>query len=151
MFLRRYAEEDRALTLALESDPRVMAHLGGPGSAVDADQVHAERLAGDLYFTIVVAEKPIGVIAVFRSDQELDELGVLMLPAYQARGLAGQAFRLILPHVRERGISRLHGFITDGNKASTAAATRVGFVPVGVRDLDYRGSTLRCVHLVLEV
>jgi RimJ/RimL family protein N-acetyltransferase len=151
MFLRPYAEEDRALTAALESDPRVMAHLGGPGSASDADQVHAERLAGELYFTIMVADQPIGVIAVFRSDQQVYELGVLLLPEHQARGLAERAFRLILPHVRARGITHLHGFITDTNTVSAAAAMRVGFVPIGERDLHYRGATLRCVHLVLQV
>jgi RimJ/RimL family protein N-acetyltransferase len=151
MHLRRYAEEDRALTAALESDPRVMAHLGGPGSTADADQVHAERLAGELFFTIMMAGQPIGVIAVFRSDQQVYELGVLLLPEHQARGLAERAFRLILPHVRERGISHLHGFIADSNTASAAAAMRVGFVPVGERDLHYRGKTLRYVHLVLQV
>ena len=148
MELRRYAEPDRALTAALESDPRVMAHLGGPGD--DADDLHEERLAGDLYFTIVLDE-PVGVIAAWRSDQDVYELGVLIKPEHQARGLAEQAIGLLLPHLRERGIDKLHAFITVTNKPSHAVAERVGFRRAGERDLDYRGHPLRCVHWILDV
>jgi hypothetical protein len=196
MRLRPYQAGDRALTVSLETDPRVMEHLGGPTTLAEAEGVHRERLAGatagELFFTVLPdppaaadpdpgsgpdsssgpdsgtdsgsgpepgsssatpepGVEPIGVVAVWLSDQDLYELGVMFKPEHQARGLAEQAIQAVLPHLRTRGIALLHAFIPESNRPSHAVAMRVGFERHGERELDFHGRKLLCVHWILKV
>jgi hypothetical protein len=47
MELRAYADADLALTEALETDPGVMAQLGGPIPPARLPEIHRRRLGGD--------------------------------------------------------------------------------------------------------
>jgi RimJ/RimL family protein N-acetyltransferase len=157
MEIRPYGEADRQLTLALESDPDVVGHLGGPVDQDAAERVHAKRLAsvasGDLIYTIVPdgGSEPVGIIAIWRSEWDarpVYELGAMLLPRYQARGVAGRAFELLLPLAVERGVSELHSFPGVSNRPSNAILRKLGFRRREDCDLDYEGRPLRCAHWV---
>jgi RimJ/RimL family protein N-acetyltransferase len=160
MRLLPYSDVDRALTLALESDPAVMGHLGGVAGAGDAERVHQHRLAavagGDLFYTIVPEGEsdPVGIMAIWRTDWEsvpIYELGVMLVPRFQGRGVAVQAFDLILQRARAEGITRLDSFPAKTNRASNILLGHQGFSWVGDCDLDYEGRPLRCAHWVRDL
>ncbi|MFI5494820.1 GNAT family N-acetyltransferase [Actinoplanes sp. NPDC051859] len=160
MRLRPYAEEDLGLTRRLESDPRVVGELGGVGDDAHAAGVHEKRMAGvaegDLYFAILpdAAEEPVGIIAVWRSEfagEPVFELGAMLVPDHQARGVAAEAFALLLPHLRHGGIGTLHSFPGVTNGPSNAILRKLGFSRGEDCDLDYEGRPLRCAHWTREL
>ncbi|MEV6494993.1 hypothetical protein AB0M20_41190, partial [Actinoplanes sp. NPDC051633] len=96
MELRRYAEPDRQLTLALEADPEVVRHLGGIVDADGAAEVHERRMAavadGDFFYTIIPdgGSEPVGIVAIWRGlweAQPIHELGGMLLSSFHARGI----------------------------------------------------------------
>ncbi|MGA5301882.1 GNAT family N-acetyltransferase [Nucisporomicrobium flavum] len=160
MRLRPYADEDRGLTLRLETDPQVVGHLGGTGDEEHADRVHRRRLAevaaGDLIFTILPEGEaaPVGVIAIWRSEWEsrpIHELGAMLVPGHQARGVAYEAFQQLLPRARDRGVGLLHAFPAVTNGPSNAILRKLGFTRGEDCDLDYEGRPLRCAHWVRDL
>ncbi|MEV8512770.1 GNAT family N-acetyltransferase [Dactylosporangium sp. NPDC051484] len=160
MRLRPYGEEDHWLTEALEGDPEVMRHLGGPAPLGRARQVHERRLAaaGEWYRTILAGphDTPAGVVAVFGTawqGEEIAELGIMLLPGLRQRhGVAVGAIRLLVAEVHASGrVPRLHAFIAPANAAAAAVARRVGFVSGGTVDVDYEGVPIRCEHWALDL
>jgi L-amino acid N-acyltransferase YncA len=146
--LLTYSERDRTLTLALESDPAVVGHLGGVVDEDAAAQVHERRIAavadGDQFCTI----------AIWRSQWEsrqIHELGAMLLPRYQAQGIAGRAFDLLLPRALEAGVGELHSFPAVANGPSNAILHKLGFRRLAECDLDYEGRPLRCVHWLRDL
>ncbi|MER7001995.1 GNAT family protein [Dactylosporangium sp. NPDC000555] len=161
MKLRPYVEEDRWLTEALEGDPEVMRHLGGPAPLGRVRQVHERRVAapaGEWYRTILAGphDTPAGVVAVFGTawqGEAIAELGIMLLPGLgQRHGLAVGAIRLIVAEVRASGlVPRIHAFIGTANAAAAAVARRLGFVSAGPVNVDYEGVPIRCEHWALDL
>jgi len=158
--IRPYGEGDRRLTLALESDPAVMGHLGGTVDAEDAAQVHERRMAavaeGNLFYTIVAdaGAEPAGIVAIWRSEWEsrsIHELGGMLLPRYHARGLMVRAVNQLLPVARHSGVTELHSFPGITNRPSNAVLRKLGFRRLEDCDLDYEGRPLRCAHWVRDL
>jgi RimJ/RimL family protein N-acetyltransferase len=160
MEIRPYGEGDRRLTLALESDPAVMGHLGGTVDADDAAQVHERRMAaiaeGDLFYTIVVGDsaEPAGIVAIWRSEWDsrpVHELGGMLLPRYHAQGLMVRAVNLLLPLAGDSGVTELHSFPGITNRPSNTVLGKLGFRRLDDCDLDYEGRPLRCAHWVRDL
>jgi RimJ/RimL family protein N-acetyltransferase len=160
MGIRPYGEADRELTLALETDPGVMRHLGGVSNPEEAERVHRWRMEaparGDIFVTLVPdgGDAPVGVLGIWRDEvggRTVYELGAMILPGHQAQGLGAQALELVLPQVRTAGITRLDSYPGVENVHSNSVLRRLGFTRVGELDLDYEGRPLRCAHWTLEV
>jgi len=160
MQIRPYGETDRELTVALETDPGVMRHLGGVSSLEVAEQVHRWRMEaparGDIFVTVVPdgADAPVGILGVWRTEidgETVHELGAMILPGQQARGLGAQAWEMLRPRVRAAGITRVDSYPGVENVPSNAVLQRIGFTRLGERDLDYEGRPLRCAHWTMEV
>jgi RimJ/RimL family protein N-acetyltransferase len=158
--LRRYAERDRQLTLALEADPEVVRHLGGVVDAEDAMQVHERRMAavadGDLFYTITPdgGSEPVGIVAVWRGtweSQPIHELGGMLLSTFHARGIMVQAVNLLMPRVLDAGLRELHSFPGVDNRASNAVLAKLGFRRLDDCDLDYEGRPIRCAHWLRDL
>jgi RimJ/RimL family protein N-acetyltransferase len=158
--IRPYGEGDRQLTLALESDPDVMGHLGGTVDAADATRVHEGRMAavanGDLFYTIVPdgGAEPAGIVAIWRSEWDsrpVHELGGMLLPRFHARGLMVRAVNMLLPIARDGGVTELHSFPGVTNRPSNAVLDKLGFRRLDDCDLDYEGRPLRCAHWVRDL
>jgi RimJ/RimL family protein N-acetyltransferase len=158
--LRTYSERDRDLTLALESDPEVVRHLGGVVGADAAAQVHERRMAavagGDLFCTIVPdgESEPVGLVAIWRAEWEsrpIHELGGMLVPDYHARGIMIRAATMLLPRAAGAGVRELHSFPGVENRPSNAVLEKLGFHRLDDCDLDYEGRPIRCAHWLRDL
>lgn len=154
-----YADSDRELTLALESDPVVKRHLGGPIGADEAERIHRDRLArmggGELFYSISIGAEKAGIAAVFRTPWAggvIHEAGIMLLPARVAQGVGLEVLRLLGERARdELGLAELHGFTAVGNVGGNTICRRLGWSVREEVDLDYEGRPLRCNHWVLDL
>jgi RimJ/RimL family protein N-acetyltransferase len=161
MELLPYRDEHLALTEALELDPDVMRELGGPAEPDDLPRVHRMRLDtvanGEWYFAIVPEPggPPVGTIGIWESTiqgQPLHEVGWMVLPEFQGRGIASEALRTILARARsDPGYERIHAFPGVTNAPSNALCRRAGFIHVEECDVRFRDRPLRVNHWELDV
>jgi RimJ/RimL family protein N-acetyltransferase len=159
--LRLYGEEDLALTEALECDPEVMRELGGPVPREDIPRVHRMRVetaANDGWYFAIVPEPggpAAGEIGIFGREHDgatIDELGWMVLPAFQGRGIATTALGLLLERARAAGrFDRLHAFPGVANGPSNALCRRFGFELGEQFDVRFRDRPLRVNHWVVDV
>ena len=152
--------EDEWLTAALETDPVMMEHIGGPLDPAAVPALHARRLedieSGDTwYFTIRLgAEGPlVGGICLWREDHHppgTSEVGYSVLRPYQGQGIAKAALRELIRRAREDGHwGDIHAWPSVTNEASNALCRSLGFRHVGVEEFEFRGHRLRCNDWVL--
>ena len=158
-----YEARDLELTVALETDPVVMAELGGPTPRAELDKVHDRRVRseefGDLWLTIVLrgGEEPqrIGQIGVFNSapaGEPVHEVGWSILPAFHGRGLGSRALAMLIARLRaEDQLELIHAYPSVGNAASNALCEKLGFELAGQPSFPYRGTELRCNHWRLRL
>jgi RimJ/RimL family protein N-acetyltransferase len=161
MELLTYTDGDLPLTEALECDPRIMRDLGGPLERSEVPRLHARRLAGiakgDWWLKIVPdaggpAAGTIGIWETSWKEARIHEIGWMVLPAFQGRGVASAAVALILERARsEPGMRQVHAFPAVSNGPSNALCRKSGFALIGESDFEYRGGSLRCNHWELDV
>ena len=161
--LRPGTLEDEWVTVALETDPGVMAELGGPWTEEEARATHRRRIAGIdrdgfWWFTVrPVGEagevgEPVGTIGVWDSEWEgepVSETGWMTLPDHQGKGYASAGLAAILD--RERAEHRwgdIHAFPGATNGPSNALCRKFGFELVGGGDADYAGRHFPVNHWV---
>jgi RimJ/RimL family protein N-acetyltransferase len=136
--------DDLPLLRALVGDEAMMAHLGGP----EPDEKIAERnrrygRPGSRQSRIVDAATGDGVgwVGYWERDWQGDaiyEMGWSVLPAFQGRGFATAAARLIIEQARaERGRRFIHAFPGVDNEASNAVSRKAGLALIGPVTVDY--------------
>lgn len=160
MELVPYTADDAWLTEALETDPRVMAELGGAWPKEKIEGIHQRRLAhianGAWYFQVVPQPggPVVGSITIWDSEwagERLSEAGWMILPEHQGRGHASAALALLLERARADGRwGDIHAFPGATNVASNALCRKFGFELLEAVDVDYAGRLLRCNHWVLR-
>ena len=162
MDLVPYSDGDLALTRALESDPEVMRELGGPHTEDEIARGHERRVTttakGDWWFKIVPdpAGPAVGTIGIWPSERwgaPIHEVGWMVLPAHQGRGIASRALGLLFARVRdEPRFEVVRAFPAVTNGASNALCRKFGF-SLTEKDcaVEYRARTLRCNHWELEL
>lgn len=161
MELLPYADEHLALTEALELDPEVMRELGGPADPTDLERVHRMRIEtvarGEWYFVIVPEPSgpPVGAIGIWESDlagSKLHEVGWMVLPEFQGRGIASEALGLLLARARsDPRYARVHAFPGVTNGASNALCRKYGFTCTEEMEVSFRDRPLRVNHWELDV
>jgi RimJ/RimL family protein N-acetyltransferase len=160
--LRVYSEGDLALTEALECDPEVMRELGGAVTKESAATAHRKRVAGvkddPWYFTIILGEgRPsAGEIGIWRSEahsEALDEVGWMVLPDFQGRGIASSALGMLIERLRADGgrTERIHAFPGVTNGPSNALCRKFGFEHLGESEVTFRERPLRVNHWALDL
>jgi RimJ/RimL family protein N-acetyltransferase len=160
--LRPYGEADRWLTAAIEGDDEMMQELGGALPIAEVERIHQRRLdaiAADRlrYFAVVVEPdaQVAGTICLWSDTvdgQRRSEAGWAILPAFQGRGIATEALRLLLEQARdEPRWGDIHAFSGTTNEPSNALCRSAGFTRVGEETVSYAGRHLRCNHWVLRV
>ena len=155
--LRAYTDADFALTERMETDPEVMAHLGGPVDPERLPRVHRIRLEDPWWFVIV--EEPggpgVGTIGIWATEHEgepIHETGWMLLPEHQGRGIASRALALLIERaLEEPSYERIHAFPGTDNPASNALCRKAGFELVGEVDVEFAGRPLHCNHWVRDV
>jgi RimJ/RimL family protein N-acetyltransferase len=158
--LRDATVEDEWLTVALETDPRVMAELGGPWTADEARAAHHRRVAsiaehGTWWLEIVPdpAIGPVGTIGIWASEwagEPISETGWMVLPEHQGKGYASAALAALIERTRhDPRWGDIHAFPGVSNGASNALCRKLGFEQLDEVTVDYAGRILRCNRWVL--
>lgn len=159
--LRPYTDADRWLTESIETDPVMMADLGGPLPTADIPAIHARRLEGMAadrlwYFTVEVEPegRAAGTICLWSDAIEggrRSEAGWAILEPFQGRGLATEALRQLVLRAAEDGRwGDIHAFPGVSNGPSNAVCRKAGFRNIGKEVVEYAGRALQCNHWVLE-
>lgn len=154
-----FTEGDEWLTVALETDPRVMAELGGPWSVEEAKATHARRIQyrkehGSWSFKIVpeAVGAPVGSVMCWDSEwagEPISEAGWMVLHEHQGRGYASAALRALLDkELAEHRFGDIHAFPGATNVASNALCRKLGFELVGGGEADYAGRHFPVNHWV---
>jgi RimJ/RimL family protein N-acetyltransferase len=161
--LRAISMADLPLYATLLCDPVTMAELGGPLPREGLDEkfrrIVEDAEAGTIwYFTIVPNPADgvaVGTVCIWEHDWSggpINEIGWMVLPSFQGRGLAGQAVDALFRRARTEGRwDVVHAFPGVTNEASNAICRRRGFTLVDERDFDYAGHTLRCNHWQIDL
>lgn len=154
--LRPWAADDLTLLQGLLGDPAMMEHLGDPETPAQIAARHDRYCLGSLtgvdpMFAIVlvpenIAVGSIGYWAKAWQGEAVLETGWSVLPAYQGRGIATSAARLITERASAiQQYKTLHAFPSVDNEASNAVCRKAGFVLQGAYDFEYPpGHWLRC-------
>jgi RimJ/RimL family protein N-acetyltransferase len=152
--LERWGSGDFPLLVRLLGDPRMTEHLGGPESPekLRERQQRFERLAGgDRMFKIVEAGTGEGAGSVGFWTRELPdgpvyEIGWMVVPEFQGRGIAVTATAQAIEVARGDGLHRfLHAYPNVGNAPSNAICRRLGFELLGASEFEYpKGSFMTC-------
>ncbi|MGH9902935.1 MAG: GNAT family N-acetyltransferase [Pyrinomonadaceae bacterium] len=163
MELRNITTDDLPLYESVYCNPRMMAHLGGPWSRErlpeklrrDVETVESGR---DWVFRIIPdgdAAGAAGTVSVWENSwrgETINEIGWMILPAFQGRGLATEAVRAVLDRARsEKRWDTVHAFPATANAPSNAVCLKTGFSRIGECDLEWDGHVLRCSHWRLDL
>jgi RimJ/RimL family protein N-acetyltransferase len=134
--LEPWGDGDLPLLERLMGDPRMTEHLGGPESPekLRERQGRYERAEkGDRMFKIVDLESCAGVGSVgfwtkeWR-DAEVYEVGWMVVPEFQGRGIAVAATEQVVELTRHDGAHRfVHAFPHVDNGPSNAICRKLGF------------------------
>jgi RimJ/RimL family protein N-acetyltransferase len=154
-------EADRALTEELESDPEVMRELGGPHTAEEIAATHerrANQLELDDWWLKIVPESSgpaVGTIGIWPTEHDgerIYEVGWMVLPRHQGKGIASRALALLLERARADGrFGSVHAFPGVTNAASNGLCRKFGFRKLAERDVVYAGRELRVNHWALDL
>jgi RimJ/RimL family protein N-acetyltransferase len=135
--------------------PEMWRHLGGPESPekVLQRQRRFECLQPDegRMFRIVAdaTGEDLGSVGFWRKDWrggQVYEVGWMVLPAHQGRGIARRATALAIDRAWADGRQRLlHAFPSVENAASNAICRKLGFTLLEACDFEFPpGSLMRC-------
>lgn len=150
--------EDLPLYERLLTDPAMMAELGGPrpreGLREKLHGIVNEIADGETWYSVIVpGQDPgeaAGTVCVWRHQQNgepINEIGWMVLPEFQGRGLATAAVRSVLERAGAEGRwGLIHAFPGVTNGPSNAVCRKTGFALLGRRDVEYAGRQLRCNH-----
>jgi RimJ/RimL family protein N-acetyltransferase len=152
--LEPWGSGDLPLLERLLGDPVMTEHLGGPESPeqLRERQGRYERAEhGDRMFKIVDAEGGEGVGSVgfwtkeWR-DAEVYEVGWMVVPEAQGRGIAGAATAQLIELARRDGRHRfVHAFPSVDNAPSNAICRTLGFELLEACEFEYpKGHWMAC-------
>lgn len=149
--------DDVELRVRQETDPAMMAELGGPRPIADIERAHAASLRmaaeGRCWPLKVIPDgetEPAGSIVIWESAHAghggvpIYEMGWMILPEHQNQGLASQAVGAALDRARaERQFGTIHAFPGVTNGPSNRVCEKNGFVNLGPLDVEFAGHSLR--------
>ena len=162
MELRPITMEELSLYEGLATDPVTMSELGGPlpreGLEEKLRGIVRDVEAGDVWFFTIVPDGdtgPVGTVCVWEHEREgerIAEIGWMVQPAFQGRGLASAAVDEVLRRARsEHCWGVIHAFPGVTNGASNAICRKNGFTRLEELEVEYVGRPMRVVHWKVDV
>jgi RimJ/RimL family protein N-acetyltransferase len=148
----------------MRCDPVMMAELGGPLPRKGIEEkvardVRSAAEGADWIKMIVPDEAAPGVVAgnvvLWSHDEDdgapISEIGWMVLPEFQGRGLGKRAVRMLLELAGEdRRWGLVHAFPATTNAASNGICRSLGFQLTGERDVTFAGRVLRSNCWVID-
>ena len=163
MMLRDVELSDVDAYIRMRCDPVMMADLGGPlprdGIADKVRRDVAEAKAGTAWLKMIVLDeaKPdevAGSLALWRhSDhgEKIAEVGWMVLPEFQGRGIGKRAVAMLLDQARGHGRwASVHAFPGVTNAASNGICRSLGFRLLGTEDYEFVGRPMYVNHWVID-
>ena len=159
MELRPIELGDLPLYEAIHCDPAMMEHLGGPvpreGLEKKLRRDVATTAAGETWVLKIIPDPgegdgagPAGTVSVWEREwrgQPIVEIGWMVLPPFQGRGLGGRAVRAVLDRARSAGRwGVVHAFPPVSNVRSNGMCRKLGFTFVETAEFHFRDRLLRC-------
>jgi RimJ/RimL family protein N-acetyltransferase len=155
--LRPLSLDDLAFYQRIYTEPGMWTELGGvPELDLPAKlRNDVASVEADRHWVLVIVTEdgtPAGTVSLWEHEWEcetIEEIGWMVLPEHQGRGLASAAVAAALRRADETARWRmLHAFPATTNAPSNALCRRHGFALRGPIDLTYRERTLRVNHWV---
>jgi RimJ/RimL family protein N-acetyltransferase len=159
MELRPLTRDDLDFYERIYTDPRMWTELGGVVEQDMAAKLERDVIAieEDRHWVLVIVNDDgtaAGTVALWDHEWEgetIDEIGWMVLPEFQGRGLAGAAVGEALDRADAASRWRvLHAFPATTNSASNALCRKHGFALRGPLNFTYRERTLHVNHWVRE-
>jgi RimJ/RimL family protein N-acetyltransferase len=147
----------------MRCDPVMMVELGGPlpREGIEAKVARDVRqvAAGTAWIKIIVPDAAVpevvaGSVSVWSHEQDggpLSEIGWMVLPEFQGRGLAKAAVRALLERARDEDRwGAVHAFPGVTNTASNGVCRSLGFILLEEREVTFADRTIRAHHWVID-
>jgi RimJ/RimL family protein N-acetyltransferase len=164
MRLRDVEQGDVSAYVRMRCDPVMMAELGGPLPCEGIEDKVARDVqaaaAGTDWIKMInpddaAADVVAGSVALWSHDGDggkpISEIGWMVLPEFQGRGLAKRAVRMLLELARDDGRWGLvHAFPAVTNGPSNGICRSLGFRLAGERDVTFADRVLRSNHWVIN-
>jgi RimJ/RimL family protein N-acetyltransferase len=163
MELRNITADDLDLYEAIYRDPQMMEHVGGPrpreGLAEKLARDAASTESGEIWlFKIIPDEDPgtaAGTVVIWEHEwngRSINEIGWMVLPRFQGRGLGSEAVRTVLRRARsESRWDVVHAFPAISNARSNAMCRKMGFSKIEEWEFQLPDRVLRCNHWRLDL
>lgn len=159
VMLRNVEPGDLAAYVRMRCDPAMMAELGGalPREGMEAKvQRDVAAAASDRAWICMIVPDPAdrgtvaGTVTLWSREeyaQVMSEIGWMVLPEFQGKGLAKTAVRALLKRARDaERWGLVHAFPGVTNAASNAICRALGFTLVGQETVDFADRWLRTNH-----
>ena len=164
MRLRDVEPGDISTYVRMRCDPVMMAELGGPLPRKGIEQKVARDVQAaavdEAWIKMIVPgetapEVVAGSVALWSHDEHggepITEIGWMVLPEFQGRGLAKQAVRMLLELARDEDRWGLvHAFPATTNGPSNGICRSLGFRLAGEREVTFAGRVLRSNDWVIN-
>ena len=148
----------------MRCDPTMMADLGGPlprdGIEAKLERDVREASTGTSWIKMIVpdVDEPhvtAGMVTLWSHATDggphMSEIGWMVLPEFQRRGLGKRAVRALLGQARKTDRWGLvHAFPAVTNAASNGICRSIGFTLVEERDVAFADRVLRTNHWVID-
>jgi RimJ/RimL family protein N-acetyltransferase len=154
---------DLDVYVRMRCDPAMMAELGGPlpRDGIEAKVRHdvAAVASGSAWILMILPDEAdpdtvAGSVVVWSSNehgQSFSEIGWMVLPRFQGRGVARAAVRAVLERAREEdrwGLLQAVPGLT--NSPSNGICRTLGFSLIGQQDVVFSGRLLQTNHWRLD-
>jgi RimJ/RimL family protein N-acetyltransferase len=158
--LRDVSLDDVGLYEQLRCDPETMAELGGPVPREGIPDKVREDVASvekdESWICVIVADdgEAMGHVCIWRhemGDGQISEIGWMVLPEFQGRGVGRDGAAALLERARTDGRwGVIHAYPSVTNAPSNGICRSLGFTMMEAMDFDYGGTTLRCNHWLID-
>ncbi|MEV7127410.1 GNAT family N-acetyltransferase [Streptomyces sp. NPDC093260] len=163
MQLRNVTPDDVDAYVRMRCDPVMTAGLGGPLPAEGmADKVRRDAAAAaedTAWIKMIVPDdagpgEVAGTVCLWSHDDggaPVSEIGWMVLPEYQGRGLGRRATRLLLERAcDEERWGTAHAFPATDNAPSNGICRSLGFRLLGECDVPFADRVLRANHWAID-
>jgi RimJ/RimL family protein N-acetyltransferase len=147
----------------MRCDPVMTAELGGPqpreGIEEKVQRDVGEAAADTAWIKMIVPDdvapgEVAGSVVLWAHDEDgkpMSEMGWMVLPEFQGRGLGKRAVRALLELARDDGRWGLvHAFPATTNAPSNGICRSAGFKFAGEKETTFAGRVFRTSHWVID-